>query len=377
VEARIAGQTGLYEFDSVLKIYGNSILKAFLSLKANHLNVVKIVAFNLGALAAYHYVRNRRTLTVVTFHRVLPLSELERYEADPIYTVTPRLFEEIVKFLKKYYCIVHLDDVIASRRHIKRLPRRALLITFDDGWYDNYEYALPILKKHGVSATLFAASDAIREARTTWWQEVVGWALRTGRGDDAILRRLEELGQRNDCLDPTLRLLVDYGELDPSTRDNKLARLTQEMETLSNRRQMLDIVTLQALARQGFAIGLHGAAHLPLTFLSEPGRDLYRALSSIKAYLDVDRIASLSFPHGRYDERVITAARQLGLDLLFSSDAVINVCPGGYIPTDILGRIPIYQGFIQENENELSDRRICQWMFLRSRARLKFDHGRQ
>ena len=56
-------------------------------------------------------------------------------------------------------------------------PGRRVLITFDDGYRDNYELALPLLRAHGLTATFFLASGFLDERRAAWWDEIA-WMVR-------------------------------------------------------------------------------------------------------------------------------------------------------------------------------------------------------
>jgi peptidoglycan/xylan/chitin deacetylase (PgdA/CDA1 family) len=62
-----------------------------------------------------------------------------------------------------------------------RLPRRAAVITFDDGYADNYTFGLPLLKEFDVSATVFLATGALGKDREFWWDELEKALLRPGR----------------------------------------------------------------------------------------------------------------------------------------------------------------------------------------------------
>src|SRR5436305_12728994 len=63
------------------------------------------------------------------------------------------------------YTVVSLDDVIAHYLERKPLPPRAVLITFDDGYLDNLENAVPILRRHGYPAVLFVPLGYLNERR--------------------------------------------------------------------------------------------------------------------------------------------------------------------------------------------------------------------
>jgi hypothetical protein len=140
----------------------------------------KLLAHRTGAMRAYHFRRNSATLTVLMFHRVLPEEELARVGADPLYTVTPRFLSDCVAFLRGHYAIVGLKEVLDAQARVKPLPRRAVLITFDDGWYDNLLHALPTLA--GTPWTLFAAANALLEP-DCWWQETLLWNIRSGNAN--------------------------------------------------------------------------------------------------------------------------------------------------------------------------------------------------
>ena len=76
----------------------------------------KVLALRSGGLPAYHRVRNGGHLTVLTFHRVLPPDDPRWPEADPDWTVSVDQFADTVRFAKRHYNVVSLDDVLAARR---------------------------------------------------------------------------------------------------------------------------------------------------------------------------------------------------------------------------------------------------------------------
>jgi hypothetical protein len=107
--------------------------------------LAKNVLYKLGALGAYHWFRNRRVLTVVIFHRVLPASDVRRQTADLDWTVSDVFFRSCLQFFVKHYHVVGMNEVWKSLNGQGTLPDRALLITLDDGWADTEEYALQAL----------------------------------------------------------------------------------------------------------------------------------------------------------------------------------------------------------------------------------------
>lgn len=88
--------------------------------------------------------------------------------------VSPENFAKQMKYVKeKGYEVITLDELVRSIKSKKRLKRNKVVITFDDGYKDNFEYAYSILKKHGFPATIFLVTDYIgNEKRFLNWGQV-------------------------------------------------------------------------------------------------------------------------------------------------------------------------------------------------------------
>lgn len=97
------------------------------------------------------------------YHRIHP-------ESDDIFhlTVSPEHFEQQIKYLKDSFPIFRFEDDWTES------GENGVVITFDDGYGDNYEYALPILEKYQVPATIFVASGYVGRKREYWWDELAG-----------------------------------------------------------------------------------------------------------------------------------------------------------------------------------------------------------
>jgi peptidoglycan/xylan/chitin deacetylase (PgdA/CDA1 family) len=104
-------------------------------------------------------------LSILIYHRVLP-------GRDPLFPdeVDARAFDAQIALLKACFNIIPLRDAIRGLRE-GRLPSRAACITFDDGYADNAEVALPILQKHGIPATFFIATRFLDGGRM--WNDTV------------------------------------------------------------------------------------------------------------------------------------------------------------------------------------------------------------
>jgi peptidoglycan/xylan/chitin deacetylase (PgdA/CDA1 family) len=110
----------------------------------------------------------RNVAVVVAFHRVHSGADV----SDSL-TVDPRTFYAYCRFFLQHFHIVPLPELIRTLE-AGRAPRRQLAITFDDGYRDNYENALPILEKLSLPATFFVVSRWIGSDVVPFWDRRLG-----------------------------------------------------------------------------------------------------------------------------------------------------------------------------------------------------------
>ena len=92
---------------------------------------------------------------VLMYHHIDP-------QADDNTTITPETFEaQIAALAEAGYTAIFPDDLAAYVREGKELPEKPVVITFDDGYLSNYEYAWPILEKYGMVATIFVIGSTV------------------------------------------------------------------------------------------------------------------------------------------------------------------------------------------------------------------------
>jgi peptidoglycan/xylan/chitin deacetylase (PgdA/CDA1 family) len=102
------------------------------------------------------WLPEKYTVPVIMFHQV---EKIDNREPN---WVSPENFEFQMAFLKKNgFKVISLDQLVEAIKAGKKLSRKSVVLTFDDGYENNYTNAYPILKKYGYTATIFLISDLI------------------------------------------------------------------------------------------------------------------------------------------------------------------------------------------------------------------------
>ncbi len=133
---------------------------------------IKIFFITVVILAVYGINAYASHIPVVLYHDIQ-----EQYPAeDDAVVVTPQTFEEhISALLSNGYTPVSFEDICNASKGAFVMPEKPIVITFDDGYLTNYNYAFPILQKYGTKATIFVITSTvgrmdIKNPHFTWEQ---------------------------------------------------------------------------------------------------------------------------------------------------------------------------------------------------------------
>jgi len=199
----------------------------------------------------------RAKLSIVIYHRVLP-------EADRFLGGRGDIssFDQQLCYLTRNFNVLSLSEAVAHLR-AATLPARAVCITFDDGYADNAEIALPLLQKYGVTATFFIATGFLDGGRM--WNDTVIESFRRARGDAIDLREigLEQytvatLEQRRQVL---FSVIDQLKYLEPTTRQSQVDKLAQTIAAELPDDLMMTSAQVKLLHDHGMEIGGHTVNH--------------------------------------------------------------------------------------------------------------------
>jgi peptidoglycan/xylan/chitin deacetylase (PgdA/CDA1 family) len=283
------------------------------------------------------------------YHRVAAL------DSDPyLLCVSPTRFAEHVELLKTRWSPLPLGEAVA-RMKANRLPHRAVAVTFDDGYADNLLNAEPVLRRHGVPATVFVTSGYVGGAREFWWDELEAVLLTPGNLPERLEIRLgEELREwvldgaavyrdadhdrlRSwNVLDPddpgprqalcrSLQQLVR--SLPPAARDDVLEQVRAwaggPRPVRPSHRQLTPAETIRLDRSEAVEVGGHTVSH-PLLSACPPAEQAIEIQEGKRQLEDIvgRRVEGFAYPfgaHGDYTGETIAAVREAGFGFACSN----------------------------------------------------------
>ena len=263
---------------------------------------------------------NRSKLLILTYHRVLADPDILTGE-----NVDEKTFDWQVATLHKQFNILRLTDAIDLLKN-GNLPERAVCITFDDGYADNYERALPILKKWQVPATFFVAIGFLDGGRM--WNDTVIESIRRAKCDELDLNNiglgihsLSSTIERKKAIYSILRNIKYMPLEERNNTVNKLADIVGE-ELPDD--MMMTTNQVHALGNQGMEIGAHTVNHPILASLSPDSAESEivgskQSLEEITGY----EINAFAYPNGKpgvdYIRENVDAVRRAGFRVSVST----------------------------------------------------------
>lgn len=286
--------------------------------------IAVLVRLGLGRLL--DRLRGESRLTVLAYHRVAPWQDPGFNSFKPVVSATPAVFEQQMALVASSFSVVSLDALGRFISGEADLPPRALLITFDDGYLDNYRNAFPVLRRHGIPAAVFLLTGAIDRGTLPWWE-----ACARAFGSTAIRRAdLPLLGERDLST--------------PAARDGALGLLVARLKRLPEEEKR------ERLGQLAEALGVPPAAADPGLFMSwEQVREMTAAGITFQPHTvthpilaRVDRVAALreieesgrrvaaetgaplrafAYPNGQpgdYDAVTVDLLRSLGYAMAFT-----------------------------------------------------------
>jgi len=238
-------------------------------------------------------------------------------------TVDANLFDEQMRILRKNYHPVTLDDIADWLTHKKPIPRRAVAVTFDDGFADNGHLAAPIMEKHDIRGAIYLAIDAVCRQELPWYCRL-HYLFHKAADKDA------ERSYAQSC--------VALGEEQLEGRISQIESLFDHKLDLSTPSPgMMTFEQAKELIRRGHIIGSHSLSHATMGLLT--AEQLCREIGEANRILEQELgvpVQHFSYPH------------PYQIDPQWSEDSVKETQKVGY-KTAVLTRM----GMVKQGANPL------------------------
>ncbi len=261
------------------------------------------------------------TLAVVTYHHIVDGSA-----APGDHGVHSTSLEAHLEALLRRYAPVSLEDVVDARHGARRLPRRPLLVTFDDAYRDFASVAWPIIRSRGVPAAVFVPTGyPDRPDRWLWWDRLTE-AIGAARGDSLAtpLGSLSIATPRDRQL--AHRRLRDHGKrIGVEASVAMTSELAESVGLAAPTNGVLGWEELRGLAREGVSIAPHSRSHPLLPTLSDAELEVELTGSRADVVREIGGTApAFAVPAGAWDQRVLAATADAGYEIAFTTDRGVN-----------------------------------------------------
>jgi peptidoglycan/xylan/chitin deacetylase (PgdA/CDA1 family) len=257
---------------------------------------------------------------------------------DGVGDTTPESFDRHLSLLARWFTILDLEDLFSLRAG-KLLPPNPVFVTFDDGYKDGFEVALPILRRHGVKATFFVATDYVEQRRLFWWDRI-HVVVKSSQKESIELSYpsrhrfdLRTHGERLTAAARLVRLVKDEKELDLERFLDEVSEACCTSIGPDEERRMAEALLmtwddLRALRDAGMDVQSHTRSHR--TLQTVPIARLRDELGGSREVLERElgeRVRAVAYPVGKRLGRapeIRAAVRAAGYELGFSNDSGVN-----------------------------------------------------
>lgn len=283
-------------------------------------------------------------LSILIYHRVLAIQ-------DPLLPDIPdRLdFERQMIFIRRYFNVLSLGEAVAALA-TRTLPERALCVTFDDGYADNFHVALPVLEKLGIPAAVFVATDFLDGG--IMFNDVVIEIVRRSVGPVLDLSTFGlDLFDVSDT--PRRRLAINtlIGKIKylPSKERAKIAHDIQAYVGINLQHDfMMTRSQVREMLKRGITIGAHTMSHPILSNTDEVSaeRELHGSKTELENIIgrSVDFFA---YPNGKPGQDYLASHAKVVRDCGFT--AAFTTAPGSVTGFDDPMQIPRYTPWERDN----------------------------
>jgi len=237
-------------------------------------------------------------------------------------------FNQVCGWLNSWFNVLPLDVAVMQLK-AGSLPSRAASITFDDGYADNHDVAMPILKHHGLSATFFIATGFLDGGRM--WNDTVVESVRCAKG------RLLDMGdmghfpietpyEKAEAIGALIHQIKYLPTRERNERADDIANMARSKLPIN---LMMTSSQVKAMRTAGMQIGAHTISHPILMKLGEDEarEEIVGSKTFLENLLD-ERVSLFAYPNGKlnqdYVDSTANIVRKAGFEAAVSTEAGVS-----------------------------------------------------
>lgn len=267
------------------------------------------------------------SLLILAYHRVV--ADLAKAEKESIYglVISTETFRRHCQMLREKYDIISIEEAENYLESNVSAKRPKAVITFDDGYLDNYEEAFPVLREMNLPATIFLPTQMIGKTEPlahdkAFW--LVKKAFEKKKSiENAFLKAGIESIPNGDILSATDRIVY----LPAIQRDAIIAELERSLSIESYPKEygLLDWEMVREMSRNKISFGVHSASHTVLTLENET--EFESEIKESKKMLEEKlgrEVISFAYPNGKFNGKVRRHVVKSGYKLAVSTATHAN-----------------------------------------------------
>ena len=284
----------------------------------------------------YSRYLKKKSCTIFLFHGVIKKNEslLRNYNKKHL---DKSYFIRILSDLKKNGKAISMNDVLNNVKKKNDFYDRSFVITFDDGFYNNYSIALPILKKMNIPATFYITTDFIEKNLTSWVDRIEIAVNEKKKGKIKILNKnysfINTLKSKVKFMNNLKKLIKENKKISPYMLANNIVKELNYRKNITTSNSILDKKMnwnhIRKINNEKlFIIGGHSKTHRILSFLSkqEVKNEINQSINILEKKLK-NKINHYSYPEGlshTFSNREIILLKKRGVQCSPSAEHGIN-----------------------------------------------------
>lgn len=244
-------------------------------------------------------------ITILAFHKIS--------NDTPIYlglNTSVSSFESQMRYLKRYYNLISLKKATQLIQNGERILDNTVVVTFDDGYKNNYTNAFPIIKKYDIPVTIFLTAGMINSKSTLWYEQIVTII------NETVQKTLDfsSFGLGKFIIDipidkkNTISEIVHYAKGLNKSEQGKLIKFMSDkfkvnVDEVMSYSQMLSWEEINEMKNDGISFGSHGLTHTILSRLTL--KEVEYEISESKKILENKlnmQIDTFAYPNGRKED---------------------------------------------------------------------------